>query len=93
VFFFAKLTLMRPIGYLVLINNEHPDTIAFDKELSLDIARKFNVKAVKYVEKHYTERLSASELAKMLAFDNTETREQVLERLRAELNDFWKLTL
>lgn len=92
-FFFAKLTLMRPIGYLVLINNEHPDTIAFDKELSLDIARKFNVKAVKYVEKHYTERLSASELAKMLAFDNTETREQVLERLRAELNDFWKLTL
>ncbi|MBU1643150.1 hypothetical protein KKE54_07285 [bacterium] len=84
---------MRPIGYLVLINNEHPDTIAFDKELSLDIARKFNVKAVKYVEKHYTERLSASELAKMLAFDNTETREQVLERLRAELNDFWKLTL
>lgn len=92
-FFFAKLTPMRPIGYLVLINNEHPDTIAFDKELSLDIARKFNVKAVKYVEKHYTERLSASELAKMLAFDNTETREQVLERLRAELNDFWKLTL
>ena len=84
---------MRPIGYLVLINNEHPETIAFDKELSLDIARKFNVKAVKYVEKHYTERLSASELAKMLAFDNTETREQVLERLRAELNDFWKLTL
>ena len=83
---------MRPIGYLVLINNEHPDTIAFDKELSLAIAKKFNLKAVKYVEKHYTERLSASELAKMLAFDNTETREQVLERLRAELNDFWKLT-
>ena len=84
---------MRPIGYLVLINNEHPDTIAFDKELSLDIARKFNSKAVKYVEKHYTERLSASELAKMLAFDNTETREQVLERLRSELSDFWKLTM
>jgi len=84
---------MRPIGYLVLINNEHPDTIAFDKELSLAIAKKFNVKAMKYVEKHYSERLSASELAKMLAFDNTETREQVLERLRSELNDFWKLTL
>jgi len=84
---------MRPIGYLVLINNEHPDTIAFDKELSLSIAKKFNAKAMKYVEKHYTERLSASELAKMLAFDNTETREQVLDRLRTELNDFWKLNL
>jgi len=48
---------------------------------------------MKYVEKHYSERLSASELAKMLAFDNTETREEVLDRLRAELSDFWKLTL
>ncbi|OQX59930.1 MAG: hypothetical protein B5M52_01860 [Helicobacteraceae bacterium 4484_230] len=81
---------MKPIGYLVLINNAFPDTIAFDKEDSIEIAKRFNPKAVKYVSRTYTERRSASELARMLAFDNNETREEILERVRNELNHHWE---
>ncbi len=81
---------MRSIGYLVLINNAYPETIAFDKEVSLEIAERFNPKAAKYITRTYTERRSASELAKMLAFDNCETREDVLKRVRRELNEFWR---
>ena len=81
---------MRSIGYLVLINNAYPETIAFDKDVSLEIAERFNPKAAKYITRTYTERRSASELAKMLAFDNCETREEVLNRVRRELKEYWK---
>ncbi|MBN2897043.1 MAG: hypothetical protein JXK05_14265 [Campylobacterales bacterium] len=81
---------MRSIAYLVLINNAYPETIAFDKDVSLEIAERFNPKAAKHITRTYTERRSASELAKMLAFDNCETREEVLRRVRNELAEFWK---
>ncbi len=81
---------MKSIGYLVLINSAYPETIAFDKDVSLEIAERFNPKAAKYIIRTYTERRSASELAKMLAFDNCETREEVLKRVRRELTEFWK---
>ncbi len=80
---------MRAIGYLVLINNAYPDTIAFNKQMAVEAARRFNPNAVSYIERTYTERRSASELAKMLAFDNKESREEILERVRGELNSFW----
>jgi hypothetical protein len=81
---------MKSIGYLVLINNAYPETIAFDKDVSIEIAERFNPKAAKYITRTYTERRSASELAKMLAFDNCETREEVLTRVRRELKEFWQ---
>ncbi len=81
---------MKSIGYLVLINNAYPETIAFDKDVSIEIAERFNPKAAKYITRTYTERRSASELAKMLAFDNCETREEVLMRVRRELKEFWQ---
>ncbi|RLA73300.1 MAG: hypothetical protein DRG24_00530 [Epsilonproteobacteria bacterium] len=80
---------MKAIGYLVLINNAFPDTIAFNKEDSIDIAKRFNPKALKYITRTYTERRSASELARMLAFDNSESREEILDRVRRELETHW----
>ena len=80
---------MKAIGYLVLINNAFPDTIAFDKDDSIDIAKRFNPKALKYITRTYTERRSASELARMLAFDNSESREEILDRVRRELETHW----
>ncbi len=80
---------MKAIGYLVLINNAFPDTIAFDKDDSIDIAKRFNPKALKYITRTYTERRSASELARMLAFDNSESREDILDRVRRELEHHW----
>jgi len=80
---------MKAIGYLVLINNAFPDTIAFNKEDSIDIAKRFNPKALKYITRTYTERRSASELARMLAFDNSESREEILDRVRRELEVHW----
>ncbi len=83
---------MKPIGYLVLINNAFPETIAFDKKDSIEIAKRFNPKAVKYVTRTYTERRSASELARLLAFDNNETREEIIIRVKRELNTYWNQT-
>ncbi len=80
---------MKAIGYLVLINNAYPDTIAFNKSLAIEAAKRFNPNAVGYIDRTYTERRSASELAKMLAFDNKESREDILRRVRCELNGFW----
>ena len=80
---------MKAIGYLVLINNAFPDTIAFNKDDSIDIAKRFNPKALKYITRTYTERRSASELARMLAFDNSESREEILDRVRRELETHW----
>ena len=81
---------MKAIGYLVLINSAYPDTIAFNKSVAMEAANRFNPNAVNYIERTYTERRSASELAKMLAFDNSETREEILARVRRELNEFWE---
>jgi len=81
---------MKSIGYLVLINNAYPDTIAFSKTVAVEAANRFNPNAVNYIERTYTERRSASELAKMLAFDNNESREEILERVRRELDEFWE---
>lgn len=80
---------MKAIGYLVLINHAYPDTIAFSKKLALEAANRFNPNAIAYIDRTYTDRRSASELAKMLAFDNSETREDILRRVRRELNAFW----
>lgn len=81
---------MKAIGYLVLINNAYPETIAFNKQIAVEAANRFNPNAVNYIERTYTERRSASELAKMLAFDNTESREDILVRVRRELNAYWE---
>ena len=81
---------MRAIGYLVLINNAYPETIAFDKEEALEIAKRFNPKAVKLINRKCNERQSASELAKILAHDNTETREDILNRVRDGIDTFFK---
>lgn len=81
---------MKSIGYLVLINSAYPDTIAFSKTVAVEAANRFNPNAVNYIERTYTERRSASELAKMLAFDNNESREEILERVRRELDEFWE---
>ena len=81
---------MKAIGYFVLINNAYADTIVFDKETSIEIAQQFNPKAIKKINREYSERLSASELARILAFDHDETRVETLNRVRNELNDHWK---
>jgi hypothetical protein len=81
---------MKAIGYLVLINNAYPETIAFNKKVAMEAANRFNPNAVNYIERTYTERRSASELAKMLAFDNNESREEILARVRRELNEYWE---
>lgn len=81
---------MKSIGYLVLINNAYPDTIAFSKSIAVEAANRFNPNAVNYIERTYTERRSASELAKMLAFDNNESREDILKRVRRELVEYWE---
>lgn len=82
---------MKAIGYLVLINHAYPDTIAFNKKTALEAANRFNPNAIGYIDRTYTDRRSASELAKMLAFDNNETREDILSRVRQELNAFWEM--
>ena len=81
---------MRAIGYLVLINNAYPETIAFDKNEAMEIAKRFNPKAMKLINRKCNERQSASELAKILAHDNTETREDILHRVRTGIDNFFK---
>ena len=80
---------MKPIGYFVLINSDYADTIAFDKTTALEIAQKLNPKAVKKLNREYSERLSASELSRILAFDHDETRVETLDRVRTELDAHW----
>lgn len=80
---------MKPIGYFVLINSDYADTIAFDKPTALEIAQKLNPKAVKKLNREYSERLSASELARILAFDHDESRVETLNRVRDELSEHW----
>ncbi|MDD5373358.1 MAG: hypothetical protein PHO62_08040 [Sulfurimonas sp.] len=83
---------MRPIGYMVLLNSHFRDTIAFSEAEAKRAAEMFCPAAKGRVgvndgeEKH-----SVADLAAIFAsLDKKENRFEVLERIKSELEDYWR---
>lgn len=81
---------MRTIGYIVLINRAHPDKISYTKEEAIAIAKELRPAAERRIKNDDTDSFCTSQLASWFASTDRESRDEILTRVRKELELHWK---
>ena len=81
---------MREIGFLVQINELYPDKMNFTLEEAKEVAGRFKKNTKRKLERLKGEDISSSRIAAVLAEGEKETKEEILARVRSNINAHWQ---